>query len=73
MTGQMIDVENVGLELEMELERYQQENKIKDSDMAWMLLRIGTNYYLKDICSRGSNGNGHFDNNAAKSQDMSLA
>jgi hypothetical protein len=63
MIGQTIDIENLSLQLEGELERYQQEYKIKHGDMAWILLRIGTNYYLKDLCSRGLNGNGQFEDN----------
>ncbi|OGO19988.1 MAG: hypothetical protein A2144_15030 [Chloroflexi bacterium RBG_16_50_9] len=63
MISQMTDVENLSLQLERELERYQQEYKIKDGDMAWILLRVGTCFYLKDLCSRGfnGNGNGHLD------------
>lgn len=49
----MIDVESFDLRLERKLERYQRRYRIPYSDLAWILLRMGTNYYFKDICSRG--------------------
>ena len=63
MIGQTIDIEHLSQQLEGQLEIYQQQNKIRHGDMAWILLRIGTDYYLKDLCSRGFNGNGQFEDN----------
>ncbi len=54
----MIDIEPLDLQLERKLERYQRRYKMAYADLAWILLRIGTNYYFKDICSRGLNRNG---------------
>ena len=62
MIGQIIDITSLELQIERKVERYQQKYKLTDSDLAWIFLRIGTNYYFRDICSRGSDGNGHSDN-----------
>lgn len=55
----MIDIEAAELELERKLDRFQRRYKVAHADLSWILLRLGTNYYFKDICSRGLNGNGH--------------
>ncbi len=52
----MIDIDNLKMQLSQELERYQKEHKITDADVAWTLLQLGTNYYFKDISSRGVAG-----------------
>ena len=62
MIGQVIDKETLDQQIERKLERYQQRFNLTNADLAWMLLRIGTNYYFKDICSRGLNGNSQFHN-----------
>jgi hypothetical protein len=64
MIGQTIELENLSEQLEGELEIYQKQNRIRPGDMAWILLRIGTNYYLKDLCSRQYHGNGQSEDNA---------
>ncbi len=56
MTNQLIDVEAVDLEIERNIQRYQQEYDVSDADIAWILLRLGTSFYFKDISSRGING-----------------
>ena len=53
----MIGIENFELQIEKKLERYQQKYDISNADVAWILLRIGTSYYFKDICSRRLNVN----------------
>jgi hypothetical protein len=58
MINQMINLENFETELENRLAKYQVRYNVTNADLAWMLLRIGTNYYFRDICSRGGNGNG---------------
>ncbi len=57
MVGQMIDMEALDLGIERKLQRYQQKFNMSDADIAWILLRLGTRYYFKDISSRGLNGN----------------
>jgi len=56
MVVQLIDLENFEAQLARRLERYQQRYKITHAELAWILLRIGTSYYFKDICSRELNG-----------------
>lgn len=63
MINGMIDVENLALQLERDIERYQQEHQMTNADLAFILLRIGTSYYFRDICSRGLNGNGQVNDN----------
>ena len=63
MIEQMIDTDTLELHLESEVKRYQQEYNLTNADMAWILLRIGTNYYFKDICSRGLNASEQAGNN----------
>ena len=53
----MIGIENFELQIEKKLERYRQKYNITNADAAWILLRIGTSYYFKDICSRRLNLN----------------
>ena len=57
MAGQMIDMEALDLQIERKVKRYQQKYKITNADLAWIFLRIGTNFYFKDISSRGLNEN----------------
>lgn len=57
MVSQMLDTEAINLEIKKRLQKYQQEYKISDAELAWVLLRLGTSYYFKDISSRGLNGN----------------
>ncbi|OGO31590.1 MAG: hypothetical protein A2Z29_02885 [Chloroflexi bacterium RBG_16_56_11] len=57
MNVQLIDLENFEARLADKFERYQLRYKITHADLAWILLRIGTSYYFKDICSRGLDGN----------------
>jgi hypothetical protein len=52
MSVQIIDLETFEAQLASKFERYQQRFKISHADLAWILLRIGTSYYFKDICSR---------------------
>ena len=63
MIEQMVDIENLEVKIGKRLERYQQRYGIAHADVAWILLRIGTSYYFKDICSRALEGNGHFGGN----------
>jgi hypothetical protein len=56
MVDQVIDIEALDLEIERNIQRYQQEYNISDADIAWILLRLGTSFYFKDISSRGING-----------------
>lgn len=58
MISQMINLENFETELEKRLAKYQARYNVTHADLAWMLLRIGTDYYFRDICSRGINGGG---------------
>jgi hypothetical protein len=58
MVNQILDTEAIDLEIRRSLEKYQREHKISDAQLAWVLLRLGTGYYFKDISSRGMNG-GH--------------
>ena len=60
----MIDLENLEAQLTRKFERYQHRYRITHADLAWILLRIGTSYYFKDICSRGLNDNALFNNNS---------
>ncbi len=55
MTNQLIDIEAIDLEIERNIQRYQQEYDVSDADVAWVLLRLGISYYFKDITSRGIN------------------
>ncbi|MGD0795125.1 MAG: hypothetical protein ABR958_06015 [Dehalococcoidales bacterium] len=57
MVSQMLDTEAIDLEIKKSLQKYQQEYKISNAELAWVLLRLGTSYYFKDISSRGLNGN----------------
>jgi hypothetical protein len=57
MADKIVDIEAIDLEIERDVQRYQQEYNVSDADIAWMLLRLGTCYYFKDIASRGMNGN----------------
>jgi len=52
MGAQLIDMENFEAQLGKKFERLQQKYRVTDADLAWILLRIGTGYYFKDICSR---------------------
>jgi hypothetical protein len=56
MVGQMIDLETIDLEIERNVQKYQQDYNLSDADLAWILLRLGTRYYFKDISSRDING-----------------
>ncbi|MBI4304622.1 MAG: hypothetical protein HY665_09850 [Chloroflexi bacterium] len=55
----MTDLESFELGLERRLERYQRKYNLAHADLAWILLRVGTSYYFRDISSRRINGNGH--------------
>ena len=57
MIGQMIDMETLEVHIDQKVKRYQKKYYITDADLAWIFLRIGTNYYFKDISSRGWKGN----------------
>lgn len=57
MVGQTLDTEAIDLEIRRNLQIYQKEYNISDADLAWILLRLGTGYYFKDISSRGMNRN----------------
>jgi hypothetical protein len=56
MTNQAIGIEAIDLEIERNIQRYQQEYDVSDADIAWILLRLGTSFYFKDISSRAING-----------------
>jgi hypothetical protein len=53
MNVQLADLESVETQLARKFERYQQKYGVSHADLAWILLRIGTRYYFKDIASRG--------------------
>ena len=57
MANQVTDMEAIDLEIERNVQRYQQEYNVSDCDIAWILLRLGTCYYFKDISSRGMKEN----------------
>ena len=63
MNVQMIDLENFEVQITRKFDKYQQRYKITHADLAWILLRIGTGYYFKDICSRGLEANVFLGNN----------
>ncbi len=48
----MTDLESMEVRLERIIQRYQRRYGISHADLSWVLLRMGTNYYFKDICSR---------------------
>jgi hypothetical protein len=56
MISQAIDIESIDQQIGKKVERYRRRYKITYADLAWILLRIGTSYYFKDICTRGTNG-----------------
>ncbi len=55
MGAQLIDLENFEAQLGKKFERLQEKYRVTDADLAWILLRIGTGYYFKDICTREKN------------------
>ena len=55
MNVRLSDLESTEAELAKKFERFQQRYGITHADLAWILLRIGTMYYFKDISSRGLN------------------
>lgn len=55
MNVQLGDLESIEAQLAKKFERYQQKYQITNADLAWILLRIGTIYYFKDISSRELN------------------
>ncbi len=63
MSVQLVDLETFEAQLAQKFERYQHRFKISHADLAWILLRIGTSYYFKDICSRGVSNNSMLRNN----------
>ena len=52
MNVKLRDLEDIETQLEKKFEKYQQRFNISHADLAWILLRIGTVYYFKDISSR---------------------
>ena len=48
----MMDMETIDLQIEKKVERFRRRYQITNANLAWILLRIGTTYYFKDICSR---------------------
>lgn len=55
MNIQTKDLEDIETQLTKKFEKYQQRFQISHADLAWILLRMGTVYYLKDISSRALN------------------
>ena len=58
MASETIDINALELRFRERVARYQRKYRLANADLAWIFLRIGTNYYFKDICHREINGNG---------------
>ena len=56
MAYQVLDIDAIDLEIEEKIQKCQQEFCVSDADIAWILLRLGTHYYFKDISSRAMCG-----------------
>jgi hypothetical protein len=52
MNVRLNDLESMEEQLARKFERYQKRYGIDHADLAWILLRIGTIYYFKDIATR---------------------
>ncbi len=50
------DIEAVDLRVERLAERYQRRYGIDYGNLAWILLRLGTVYYFRDLCVGHVNG-----------------
>ncbi len=57
MLNQLNDLERIDESFVKRIERYQQRYRVSYSELAWILLRVGTFYYFKDISTRGLNDN----------------